>query len=72
MGHKIRKAMIQRDELYQIKGTAQVDEIHIGGKQSLESKRQYGLNKTPFLIAVQVGENATLRFVTFQELPTPD
>jgi len=70
MGHKIRKAMIQRDELYQLNGTAEVDEIFIGGKQSLEKRRQVGMNKTPFLIAVQEGKNAAPRFVTFQELET--
>jgi transposase-like protein len=68
MGHKIRHAMIQRDDLYQMQGTVEADEIHIGGKQSFENRRKFGPNKTPFLIAVQEWKSGTPRFVSFQEL----
>jgi transposase-like protein len=70
MGHKIRHAMIQRDDLYQMKGTVEADEIFIGGKQTQENRRIYGSNKTPFLIAVQEWKSGTPRFVSFQELET--
>lgn len=68
MGQKIREAMIQRDDLYKMKGTVETDEIHIGGKQSFEERREFGPNKTPFLIAVQEWKSGTPRFVSFQEL----
>lgn len=67
MGHKIRHAMIQRDDLYQMRGTVEADEIHIGGKQSHEERRK-SPNKTPFLIAVQEWKSGAPRFVSFQEL----
>lgn len=59
MAHKIRKAMIERDELYQLKGKVQVDEIGVGGKRSKEKIEKLGQNtkpfkgKTPFLMAVE-------------------
>jgi transposase-like protein len=68
MGQKIRQAMIHRDDLYTMNGTVEADEIHIGGKQSFENRRQFGPNKTPFLIAVQEWKSGTPRFVSFQEL----
>jgi hypothetical protein len=68
MGHKIRHAMIQRDDLYQLKGNVQADEIHIGAKQTFENRRKFGPNKTPFLIAVQEWKSGNPRFVSFQEL----
>jgi transposase-like protein len=68
MGHKIREAMTQRDAQYTLKGTVQADEIFIGGKQTLEDRRKFGTNKTPFFIGVEEGPKETPRFVTFQEL----
>lgn len=68
MGQKIREAMIQRDDLYRMKGTVEADEIHVGGKQSLAERAAFGPNKTPFLIAVQEWKSGTPRFVSFQEL----
>jgi hypothetical protein len=69
MGHKIRSAMIAREELYTLTGTVQTDEIFIGGKQSLEEKRKYGSSKTPFLMTVsESGDGKTPRFVKLQEL----
>jgi transposase-like protein len=68
MGHKIRQAMVQRDELYQLKGKVEADEIHIGAKQTWENRREFGPNKSPFLIAVQEWKSGNPRFVSFQEL----
>lgn len=68
MGHKIREAMKQRDDLYILKGTVAVDEIYIGGTQSIEDKRKFGSNKTPFLIAVEEKNSDQPRFVSFEEL----
>lgn len=68
MGHKIREAMKQRNDLYTLKGTVEVDEIHIGGKQSLKDKREFGSNKTPFFIAVEEDGAKRPRFVSMEEL----
>lgn len=68
MGQKIRSAMIARDKLYQISGQAQVDEIHIGGKQARKNNKKIKTNKTPFLIAVQESKDGKPLFVAFKEL----
>lgn len=70
MGHKIRQAMSQRDALYTLKGNVEADEIYIGGRQSLDNRREQGSNKTPFLIMVEEGKKASPRFVSFEELET--
>ena len=69
MGHKIRHAMIEREELYTLTGTVQADEIFIGGKQSLDNKRKMGSNKTPFLMTVsEMPDGKRPRFLKLQEL----
>lgn len=68
MGHKIRQAMTQRDAQYSLKETVQADEIYIGGRQPLPRLREYGTNKTPFLIMVEENKNSMPRFVSFEEL----
>jgi len=70
MGHKIRHAMAQRDQLYSLKGTVEADEIFIGGRQSMKRLVEKGSNKTPFLISVEEGKNVSPRFVSFEELET--
>ncbi len=49
VGHKIRYAMIEREELYTLTGTVQTDEILIGGKGTSLSKNPKKTNKTPYL-----------------------
>lgn len=68
MCQKIRKAMMQRDALYQMNGTVAADEIFIGGQQSHE-QRKLGSNKTPFLMLVKE-EDGKPRYVSFEELET--
>lgn len=70
MMQKIRQAMIQRDSLYKLSGTVEADEIHIGGKQSFKERREFGPNKTPFLIMVEENKSGGPRFVSFEELET--
>ena len=62
--------MVQRDALYGLGGTVEVDEIFIGGKQSLEERRVNGNSKTPFLIAVEEDSHGGPRFLSFEELET--
>ena len=70
IGHKIRRAMLERDSVYKLKGTVEADEIVIGGKQSREAKGLAGNNKTVFFIGVEENAENKPRFVTFQELKT--
>jgi hypothetical protein len=68
MGHKIRQGMAVRDALYELQGVIEADEIYIGGKQTLEERRDYGNNKTPFFMAVQENNHGGPRFLTFEEV----
>lgn len=68
MGQKIRQAMTQRDAIYSLKDTVEADEIYIGGQQSFDKRREYGTNKTPFLIMVEENKESRPRFVSFEEL----
>jgi transposase-like protein len=74
MAHKIRKAMLDRDELYQLKGKVQVDEIGVGGKRTKETIKKSGQNnkpfkgKTPFLMAVEEISKNRPRFLRVEEL----
>jgi hypothetical protein len=69
MGHKIRSAMIEREELYTLTGTVQTDEIFIGGKQSREDKKKSGTSKTPFLMMVsESADGKRPRFLKIEEL----
>lgn len=70
MMQKIRQAMSQRDSLYKLNGTVEADEIHIGGKQKLEERREMGSNKTPFLIMAEETKSGAPRYVSFEELET--
>ncbi len=60
--------MLQRDSIYTLGGTVEMDEIFIGGKQSLDERRSKGDNKTPFLIAVEENSKGGPRFLSFEEL----
>ncbi len=68
MGHKIRRAMMQRDEIYKLKGTVEVDEVQMG-HQSPENRRKIRADKrTRFLMGVQESVTGNPRFVTFEQL----
>jgi hypothetical protein len=68
MGHKIRHAMQQREDLYKLKGIVQVDDLQIG-YQSPEHRRKIRKDtRTRFLMGVQEGAKGNPRFVTFEQL----
>ena len=50
MLHKIRKAMADRNELYQLRGIIEVDESYYGGKREGGDKRGRGTSKVPVMI----------------------
>ncbi len=68
MGHKIRHAMIEREELYTLTGTVQTDEILIGGMGTSRSKNPKKTNKSPFLMTVSETHAGKPRFLKLQEL----
>jgi hypothetical protein len=68
LGHKIRQAMIEREELYTLTGTVQTDEILIGGQGTSRSKNPKKTNKTPFLMTVSETADGKPRFLKLQEL----
>ncbi len=70
MAHKIRHAMAYRDTQYTLGGTVEADEIFIGGKQSVRSRRASGTNKTPFLMMVEERTHGGPRFLSFDQLET--
>ncbi len=68
MGHKIRNAMVEREELYTLTGTVQTDEIMIGGVGTSMSKNPKKTNKTPFLMTVSETNTGKPRFLKLKEL----
>lgn len=68
MGHKIRQAMMQRDQIYKLKGTIEVDEMQIGYSSPENRRKTRQDNRTRFLMAIQEGTKGNPRFVTFEEL----
>jgi ISXO2-like transposase domain/Transposase zinc-ribbon domain len=74
MMHKIRQAMIEREELYTLSGTVQMDEFGVGGKKSREKLRKLGenaspfKNKIPFLMAVEEFDHGGPRFIRTEAL----
>jgi transposase-like protein len=68
MGHKIRQAMLKRDEVHTLKGVVQADEILIGGKDRRNVQRTPQSRKTPFLMAVEESTSGRPKFVKVQEL----
>jgi len=71
MGHKIRHAMTQREDLYKLQGKVQVDEILLG-RQNWDDRRQKREDRhSRFLMGVQEGRTKNYpRFVTFEQLET--
>lgn len=54
MQHKIRKAMADRDQRYQLKGLIEVDEGYVGGKEEgMERKGRGALTKSVVAVAVE-------------------
>ncbi len=60
--------MIEREELYTLTGTVETDEIFIEGKQSVENRKKFDSNKTPFLMMVSESKEGQPRFVKLEEL----
>jgi transposase-like protein len=71
LGHKIRQAMVQREELYRLRGTVQVDEVKLGRQNWDDRRKRREERHTKFLMGVQEGMTHDYpRFVTFEQLET--
>src|SRR5271165_538982 len=57
MQHKIRKAMAERDQGYQLKGLIEVDEGYVGGAEQGKAQKGRGA-KTKSVVAVAVERRA--------------
>lgn len=74
MMHKIRRAMVEREELYTLRGNIQMDEIGVGGKVSRKRLKRLGenaspfKNKTPFWVAVEEAGRGGPRFIRVEAL----
>jgi len=69
MGHKIRRAMIHREGLYQLKGKVQVDELSVGTQTHENRLKIREDRRTKFLMSVQEGASKDYpRFVSFEQL----
>jgi hypothetical protein len=68
MGHKIRQAMMQREQFYKLRGNVEVDELQIGFSSPQIRRKTRRDTRTRFLMAIQEGTNGNPRFVTFEEL----
>ena len=55
MSHKIRKAMGERDGLYLLEGTVEMDEAFLGSPDE-GGKRGRGSGKTPVVVGLSLGE----------------
>ena len=64
---KIRLAMANRDMQWNLKGRVQIDEIFIGGKQTMEEKRT-NPNKTPFFLALEEDETGRPKYLGAKEI----
>ena len=68
MGHKIRRAMMQREGLYKLRGNVAVDQMQIGYSSPEIRRKKRHDNRTRFLMAIQEGKKGNPRFVKFEEL----
>jgi hypothetical protein len=69
MGHKIRRAMMQREGRYRLKGNVEVDQLTVGTQKHENRLKIREDRHTKFLMGVQEGVTKNYpRFVTFEQL----
>jgi len=71
MTHKIRNAMGQRDGMYLLQGSVEMDDAFFGAP-SEGGKRGRGTDKTPVVIGLSLGENNRPEYVRAQVIETVD
>ncbi len=70
MSHKIRNAMKQRDEGYQLSGYVEMDEGFFGSPSEGEGKRGRGTDKAPVVIGLSLDEEGNPEYVKARVLET--
>jgi len=70
MSHKIRNAMKERDEGYQLSGFIEMDEGFFGSPSKGEGKRGRGTDKTPVVVGLSLDEKGCPEFIKAQVLET--
>jgi len=68
MSHKIRNAMKERDENYQLSGFIEMDEGFFGSPSEGEGKRGRGTDKTPVVVGLSLDEKGKPEFIKAQVL----
>lgn len=68
MSHKIRKAMGERDSLYLLSGTVEIDDAFFGGAHA-GSKRGRGTDKAPVVFALSFDAKDHCQFLKAKVLP---
>jgi transposase-like protein len=71
MSHKIRKAMGERDGLYLLQGTVEMDEAFFGSPDE-GGKRGRGSDKTPVVVSLSLGEKGEPIYCKAQALAKVD
>jgi len=71
MSHKIRKAMGERDGLYLLQGTVEMDEAFFGSPDE-GGKRGRGSDKTPVVVGLSLGEKGEPVYCKAQVLDSVD
>jgi len=71
MSHKIRKAMGERDGLYLLEGTVEMDEAFFGSPDE-GGKRGRGSGKTPVVVGLSLGEKGEPVYCKAQVLESVD
>jgi transposase-like protein len=71
MSHKIRKAMGERDGLYLLQGTVEMDEAFFGSPDE-GGKRGRGSDKTPVVVGLSLGDNGKPLYCKAQVLTSVD
>ncbi len=72
ISHKIRNAMKERDENYQLCGLIEMDEGFFGSPSKGAGKRGRGTDKTPVVVGLSLGEKGEPEFIKAQVLETVD
>ena len=72
MSHKIRNAMKERDENYQLSGFIEIDEGFFGSPSEGEGKRGRGTDKTPVVVGLSLDEEGRPEFIKAQILEKVD
>ena len=66
---KLIQAMSERDALYTLRGTVQVDDAYLGGERTGGKAGRGSENKTPFVAAVSMDRPNPPTFVKFSPVP---